>query len=183
MKKTFTIGVFLFSLVFFANGANAEYDFYYFNDFESCSTPGTFYNCDNNWTSYDGNSAETYEMPGGSFSGTKFVGGVKGNIYETAPLLEGSFSFMLKMNGTNFESFFVGNRTGNNWNRLAGFSISGTYCSSDVFSKYGLSGQYGTAYRVNTEQKVCRWERLAFLILGKNGLLSGKTKVVAYIYE
>jgi hypothetical protein len=145
MKKTFTIGVFLFSLVFFANGANAEYDFYYFNDFESCSTPGTFYNCDNNWTSYDGNSAEIYEMPGGSFSGTKFVGGVKGNIYETPPLLEGSFSFMLKINGANDQTFFIGNRTGNSWDRLAGFSITGTYCSSDVFYKYGLSGQYETA--------------------------------------
>lgn len=160
MKKTFTIGVFLFSLVFFANGANAEYDFYYFNDFESCSTPGTFYNCDNNWTSYDGNSAETYEMPGGSFSGGNFVAGVKGNIYETAPLLEGSFSFMLKMNGTYPQSFFVGNRTGTSWNRLAGFDISGTNCSSNVFFKYGLSGQYelaslpvGTTCVLDTWQK------------------------------
>ena len=146
MKKTFTLGAFFFSLVFFvsfANVATAEYDFYYFNDFESCSTPGTFYNCDNNWTSYDGNSAEIYEMPGGSFSGTNFVGGNKGNIYQTPPLLEGSFSFMLKINGTYDQTFFVGNRS-NDWDRQAGFFITGTYCSSNIFFNYGISGEYKT---------------------------------------
>ncbi len=159
MKKTFTLGAFFFSLVFFANVATAEYDFYYFNDFESCSTPGTFYNCDNDWTSYDGNSAEIYAMPGGSFSGTNFVAGNKGNIYQTAPLLEGSFSFMLKINGS-AQSLFVGNRSGNSWKRLAGFYIDATICSSNNFGKYNLSGLYdeeslpvGTTCVLDTWQK------------------------------
>jgi hypothetical protein len=173
VRRCLLLGILFFALLGFQEKANAEYDFYYFNDFESCYTPGTFYNCDNNWTSYDYNSAEVYEMPGGSFSGTNFVGGNKGNIYETAPLLEGSFSFMLKMNGTYGHSFFVGNRTGTSWNRLAGFDISGTWCSSNVFNKYGLSDQFGLeSLPVGTTCVLDTWQKWSIEWKNEGGQLS-----------
>lgn len=143
MKRNFAIGFLLLGYLFFTDLTIASDNFLYFNDFESCSTSGNLYTCDNNWTAYDGNSAEVYFSDSGAYSGNNFVAGNKGNIYQTSPLLEGSFSFMLKINGGNSQSLFVGNRSYSGWNRLAGFSVNASSCLADGFYRYNLSGEYG----------------------------------------
>jgi hypothetical protein len=135
--------------------------------------PGTFYDCDNDWSAAGGNSAETYEMPGGSFSGTTFVAGNSGNTYETTPLSEGSFSFMLKIRGGTYpQSFFLGNRSGGGWARMAGVTVNGTLCSNNAFEKYGLSGEYGTAsLPVETACVIDTWQKWSIEWKNESGRL------------
>jgi len=160
LKRTFFAGLLFFGLAFFVSNANAS--FYYFNDFESCAV-GDFYNCDNDWASYDFDSSRIYSDANLAYSGSNYLADKKGNIYTfSTPLEEGSFEFMVYINTAGNVGFYLNAGT-------AGTLSTGLYSNLGVVSSYCSTNQFYTRDLTDTDgwntlppETICRtdvWQK------------------------